>query len=283
MIDHGRKPAKWAATLHTILAAYAGTDRFPIDVESLAVQYSKQLFPTDPIKAVRGEPIGDFEGALYPLESGAGWAIIVNSSVSRGRRRFTVAHEFGHYLMHRALMPRGFECDERSVTFRDGDAMEAEADMFAAYLLMPFDDCRQQIPPDHRPTLEDLATLAERYGVSLIAATLRWLEYTHCRSLLVTARDGYVLWSKSSQAALKTGRYFRTRGDAPPVPIPASAVTGRVDLRDIGKEGIDHPAGVWFDEDCTEYTILSDRYDQSITLLHLPKYAPSIFDFRRSI
>ena len=282
MIEHGRRPAKWAATLQTILSAFAGSARFPVDVETLAVNYSKQLYPADPIKAVRGEPIDGFEGALYPLDKGTGWAIVFNSAVSPGRRRFTIAHEFGHYLMHRTQAPTGFQCDERSVTFRDGDELEAEADMFAAYLLMPFDDCREQIRPDDRPTLDQLSVLAERYGVSLIAATLRWLEYTHRRSLLVISRDGYVLWSKSSLSALRTGRYFRTRGNAPPIPIPSSALTGRSDMADIGKEGTEHPAGVWFEEDCIEYTIRSDRYDQSITLLHLPKHALSMFDFKRS-
>ena len=281
MIGHGRKPAKWAGTLQTILSAYAGSERFPVDVETLAVQYSKQCFPNDPIKAVRSQPLGGFEGALYPLEGGSGWAIIVNSSVSAGRRRFTVAHELGHYLMHRTLMPDGFQCDEHSVTFRDGEALEAEADLFAAYLLMPFDDCRQQIPPDHRPTLSELSALAERYGVSLIAVTLRWLEYTHRRSLLVISREGFVLWAKSSSTALKTGKYLRTRGATEPIPIPTNALTGRSDLREISIDGTDHPAGVWFDEDCTEYTIHSDRYDQSITLLHLPRHPPP-FDFRRS-
>lgn len=279
MIDHGRRPKRWAGNLQTILAAYAGEDRFPVNVERLALDYSKHMFPNDPVRGVRGDRIPGFEGALYPLENGKGWAIVYNTAVSPGRKRFTVAHEFGHYLMHRTLMPNGFECDEASVTFRDGSDFEAEADTFAAYLLMPFDDCRSQISADAKPTLEDLSQLAERYGVSLIAATLRWLEYTERRSMLVIGREGYVLWSKSSASALKTNRYFRTRGNVPPIPIPGTSLAARKEFADMAREGVDHAAGVWFDEECLEYSVQSDRYDQTITLLHFPRHAPSFFEY----
>ena len=86
--------------------------------------------------------------------------------VSGGWRRFTNAHEFGHYLMHRSLFAKGLECNEEAVTFRNGDELEAEADTFAAYLLMPLDDFRRQIPADADPTLDDLSAAAERCGVS---------------------------------------------------------------------------------------------------------------------
>lgn len=282
MIDHGRYPKKWAANLQTLLTAFAGEDRFPVNVTQLALDYSRQAFPNEPVRGVKGESIPGFEGALYPLEDVSGWAIVYNSAVSPGRRRFTIAHEFGHYLMHRSLMPKGFQCDESAVTFRDGADLEQEADTFAAYLLMPLDDYRKQIPPDAKPTLEELSALAERYGVSLIAVTLRWLEYTERRSMLVIGREGYVLWAKPSEPALKTGRYFRTRGDAPPIEIPSNAIALRSDLADLAREGVQHPAGVWFEEECLEYSVQSDRYDQTISLLHFPKYAPSRFDYLKA-
>ena len=81
------------------------------------------------------------------------------------RRRFTIAHEFDHYLMHRSLFPKGLECNEEAFTFRNGDKLEAEADTFAAYLLMLLDDFRWQIPAYADPTLDDLSAAAERYGV----------------------------------------------------------------------------------------------------------------------
>jgi hypothetical protein len=273
MTDHGRKPKRWANDLNTVLAAVAaatGQPRFPVAVADLALEVSRSRFPDSPIIAVEGGSLGDFEGALYPVPDRKGWAILYNMDVSPGRRHFTIAHEFGHYLMHRPLCPEDIQCSEESVTFRNGLEPEAEADQFAAYLLMPFDDFRNQLADDAVPSLDDLSAAAERYGVSLIACTLRWLEHTSRRSMLVVARDGFVLWAKSSNPAYKSGLFIRTR-KASPYEIPANALICRPD---IGREGVDHPAGVWFDEPCTEIALHSDKYDQSLALLHFPKSAP---------
>ena len=64
-----------------------------------------------------------------------------------GRRRFTAAHELGHFLLHRDRMTAGRWIGDTKETIREGggsDAtdMEREADRFAAELLMPADVCR---------------------------------------------------------------------------------------------------------------------------------------------
>jgi hypothetical protein len=266
MTDHGRKPKRWANDLGKILELTMGDGRFPVPLEQLALEYSRQRFPGSPVIAIEGRPLGSFEGALYPVHDGKGWAIFYNSDVSAGRRRFTIAHELGHYLMHRDLFPKGIECNEEVVTFRNGTELEEEADTFAAYLLMPFGDFRRQLLPGAIPTLDDLGALADRYGVSLISCILRWLEYTERRSMLVISRDEYVLWSKSSDPAFKTGHYMRTRS-GPPIEVPAQSLIGRRDMADIARDGILHPPGVWFEEECTELTLHSDRYDQVISVL----------------
>lgn len=267
MTDHGRKPFRWANDLNTILTAFAGDGRFPVPVDTLAREFSALRFPGEPIVDVKGGSLGSFEGALYPVHDGKGWAIIYNSDVTGGRQRFTIAHELGHYLMHRPLLPKGIECSEDVVTYRDGSDLEHEADTFAASLLMPLDDFRKQLPPDAEPSLDDLSGLAERYGVSLISCILRWLEYTHRRSMIVISRDDFILWSKASDRAFKSGLFFRTRG-VPPVPVPAASMIALREFADLAREGVMHPPGVWFGEGCNEITLHSDKYDQSVTILH---------------
>jgi IrrE N-terminal-like domain len=264
MTDHGRKPFRWANDLNRLAAAALGQQRFPLPLELIATDYSRQVFPQSPIVSIEGGSLGAFEGALYPVTSG--WAIIYNSDVSEGRKRFTIAHEFGHYLMHRPLFPKGIECSEESVTFRGGTDLESEADTFAVSLLMPLDDFRARLPANAVPTLDDLGTLAVHYGVSLIACILRWLEYTERRALIVISRDDFVLWSRSSEPALKTRLYMRTR-NASPIEVPKNSLIRRKDLADIARDGIKHPPEVWFNEDCTELTIHSDRYDQVLSVL----------------
>ena len=126
----------------------------------------------------------------------------VAESISRNSESYfpnlPTAHEFGHFFLHRKNLPNGIECDERAVSQRNGKGIEKEADEFAAWLLMPLDDFRARIGPDDKPSLEDLVGVAERYGVSLTAAALRWLEYTNRRAVFVVSRDGGARWAKSS-------------------------------------------------------------------------------------
>lgn len=239
----------------------------PILIRRPASVLQAQVLTSRAIVAVSGDALGKFEGALYSVHDGNGWAILFNSAVSNGRRRFTIAHEFGHYLMHRTEKPEGFRCSEDDVTFRDGLDMENEADTFAAYLLMPFDDFRAQLPADAVPSLDDFSALAERYGVSLISCVLRWLEYTERRSMLIVSVDDFILWSKSSDAALRSGLYYKTK-NVPPVEVPSQSTVMRRDMADLAREGVEHPPGVWLAEACTEITIHSDKYGQAITILH---------------
>ncbi|MBM1170196.1 ImmA/IrrE family metallo-endopeptidase [Microvirga arabica] len=271
-MSQGKKPGRWAADLTVLLNAAFPTNRFPVDVEALALDYSRQCWPDDPILKVVGESLPGFEGALVPMgRPRKGWGILYNNDgVSDGRRRFTVAHELAHYLMHRHLMSEdGVRCDETSVSRRDGKGIEKEADEFAAALLMPLDDMRRQIAPKDKPDLTALSTCADRYGVSLLAVTLRWLEYTERRSLLVVSRDGYALWARSSEPALRSGRFIRTSGE--PFEIPAASCAGMEDFSEEARYGVFLPAHVWFPEPVEEVSFHSDRYDQVLTILHLGK------------
>ncbi|WP_283814524.1 ImmA/IrrE family metallo-endopeptidase [Bradyrhizobium sp. SBR1B] len=67
---------------------------------------SRSLFPEDPITKVAAEELDGFAGALVPSESKTKWGIVFGADQSRGRRRFTIAHEFGHYLLHSREIPR---------------------------------------------------------------------------------------------------------------------------------------------------------------------------------
>jgi hypothetical protein len=264
-------PARWANTLTTLLNAVHGAtpERFPVRVPDVARDFSTHRYPDDPIAVVAGDALGDFDGALY--RGRKGWGIIYNNAISSaGRINFTLAHEFGHYLLHRTAFPDGIECGEQDMVRWDAEyrLIESQANEFAAALLMPLDDFRRRIDPRAKPTLEDIGACADRYGVSLIAATLRWLQYTERRSLLVVSRDGYILWARSSDRALRTGAYFRT-ANRPPIEIPRTSLVARPDILEKSRGQISHDPGVWFREGCDEIALISDHYDFAISLLHL--------------
>ena len=150
----------------------------------------------------------------------------------------------------------------------DYGQIELEANIFAANLLMPLDDFRLQIDDRDRPALIELSMCADRYCVSLIAAILRWLEYTRRRACLVLSRDGFVLWARSSKHALRTGIFIKTV-DRPPVAIPDLSLASRRDCIECGAGTTWHESGVWFEEECEELVLFSDQYDFTISLLHL--------------
>lgn len=270
----GLAPTRWANDLTQLLDLVKTEDRYPVDVEQLILEISRARWPDDPVLGVETQPLKGFEGALVPMRGDPrGWLVICNASANEGRRRFTVAHEAGHYLMHRHLLPAdGIYCKVGDLSQRDIRVIEKEADTFAASLLMPFHDMRRQLDPKTKPTLEDLGALAGRYGVSLTALVLRWLEYTERRAVIVVSTDGYVLWSWSSTAAHRTGRFFRTSG--PPQPIHEVSGAAQPALADRCRAGIRHPPGVWFDEEVEEYTVHATAHERVITILQMGDAAP---------
>jgi hypothetical protein len=272
-----RSATRWAIDLSVLLNGVLGNDRFPVDVSSVAKEYSLQRYPDDPVSVVVGDDLPGFDGALIRAPIGKkGWGIFYNNAIaSQGRVNFTLAHELGHYLCHRVKNPNGLRCGQQDVVRWDSEygQIEYQANVFAANLLMPLDDYRRQIDARAKVNIDMLAHCAERYNVSLIAAVLRWLEYTERRAVLVVSRDGYILWARSSMPALKSGAYFRTsRG---PIEIPAASLAARQDLLVDGRAGIDLPVGTWFNEPVREMTIFAEQYDFVLSLLLLPNDAPA--------
>lgn len=267
-----RLPTRWATDISAVLNTVYGPNHFPISVPEIALDLSKQWFPEDPLSVIQGEKLPGFDAALLPAPVGKkGWGILYNNGItSRGRINFTLAHEFGHYLIHRHSFPNGMRCSQQDMVRWDSEykQIEREANTFAAYLLMPLDDYRRQIDPRVTATFELLSQCAERYEVSLIAATLRWLAYTERRAVLVVSRDGFILWARSSEAAFKSGVYIKTAQSA--VPVPDESVAARPEAFTAARLGVNHPAGIWFPEPCQEMSIMSENYDFTLSLLQLP-------------
>jgi len=218
-----------------------------------------------------GRSLPGFDGALYRAPAGKkGWGIFYNSAIaSNGRINFTLGHEFGHYLIHRFAYRNDFRCGEQDVVRWDSEhgQIEHQANVFSAGLLMPLNDFRRQIPECDKVDLDMISHCADRYRVSLIAAALRWLQYTARRAVVVVSRDGFILWSRASNPALKTGAFFRTSG--PPIAIPESSLANRRAKIVDGRVGAELPADVWFPEPVREMTIFAEQYDFAVTLLLL--------------
>ena len=263
-------PQKWAFQLTHILNAYAaGSERFPVDVKKIAKDFSHHKYPDDPISMIKGDSLPKFDGGLFKAPPGKkGWGIIYNNAISEGRINYTLCHELGHYLLHRLDHPDGIQCGEQDLVRWDSayGQIEHEANIFAANLLMPLDDYRKQIDSKVKINLDMIGHCAVRYGVSLIAATLRWIEYTERQAIIVVSRDGFILWARSSTPAYRSGIYFKT-SNRPPIPVPEkSLASGSITLNNQ-RQGVYLPENVWFKQACEEMVVFSESYDFTISVV----------------
>tara|TARA_R110002072_G_scaffold5527_1_gene35275 strand:- start:1175 stop:1993 length:819 start_codon:yes stop_codon:yes gene_type:complete len=265
-------PQKWAFKLTHILNTCFGHDHFPIDVSEIAKGFSQDLYPKDPIIRVQGDDISGLEGCLIKApEPMKGWGIIYNDAVtSEGRINFTLAHEFGHYLQHRRKYPEGLRCGEEDLYRWDSEygQVEHQANIFASNFLMPLDDYREHLLPGAKADLEQVSDMADRYGVSLTAAALRWIDYTEKPAILILSRDGFLLWAKSSSEAYRNGYFLRSKQQI--IPVPNGSLTHELTKHGTQRlEGTHSKETRWGDWRCLEHCLLSDQYDFAMTILHI--------------
>ncbi len=101
----------------------------------------------------------DISGVIEYLNTGF-FRIVLNQYHSLVRRRFTLAHEFAHFVLHRDFLMQNNKITD-GILFRSSnnfDQRETEANQFAADLLMPkdlFDDAIKQ----GKNKIKDLADL----------------------------------------------------------------------------------------------------------------------------
>lgn len=105
-------------------------DEAPVPVERIVASYGIHLRKGD---------LEDVSGLI--VRDGTSVTIGVNAKQSRTRQRFTMAHEFGHFLLHEGMSSHvdhnyrvNFRSSESALAV---DVEEIEANFFAANLLMP--------------------------------------------------------------------------------------------------------------------------------------------------
>lgn len=161
--------------------------------EKVLVKYHpRETSPVDPVKIAKALRIevklekvdDDLSGFLYRDPKTNRAIIGANSRHHENRRKFTVAHELGHFLLHKAekvhldeRKPGGFILQWRDQNSSTGeDLFEREANLFAAELLMPAKALEKDLRNQDVDLLEDedfLKDLAKKYGVSVQALTIR--------------------------------------------------------------------------------------------------------------
>ena len=152
--------------------ASVGVKEPPVDVEKLA----KLLGATVVLEALDSE----VSGLLYRHPEQV--VIAVNRDHPTTRRRFTVAHELGHLVLHQGRPVIVDHVVRARINLRDAasslatEREEIEANRFAASLLMPPEFVHAHMQNALRPRRDEDATiqyLARKFGVSVQAMEIR--------------------------------------------------------------------------------------------------------------
>lgn len=162
------------------LLSRAGVDSFPVPLTDIADQLCL---------LVQEAPLESLEGCL--VTDGHTGGILLNANCQDRRRRFTFAHELGHYVLHRQR--QGSFHDQEKELFSPSSRVEFEASAFASYLLMP-----PALLPNgfgqELPRFSIAETVAADFNVSLMAVLKRLVKESSFLTVFICSEDTRVKW-----------------------------------------------------------------------------------------
>ena len=134
-------------------------DTFPLDLLGVADKFD--------IRIERIALEDDLSGILYKEKESNSWVMQINEDHHPNRQRYTIAHELGHFCLHRHLKQRF----EDKIFFRGVEANKPEwqANDFASAILMPEDRFREMV----RSGESKVEVLAKEFKVSTLALRIR--------------------------------------------------------------------------------------------------------------
>jgi len=154
------------------LARELGGEKPPINVEQIARKLGLR---------VAGAKLGAGVSGLL-VTNDEEKCICVQAADSAERKRFTIAHEIGHFQLRHQFaegthvhVDHGHLISQRSTRSSQGiDPIEVEANQFAACLLMPSNLLRTEVLQIDGPLRDgDVERLASKFKVSEQAMTIR--------------------------------------------------------------------------------------------------------------
>jgi Zn-dependent peptidase ImmA (M78 family) len=210
---------------------------------------------------------GDMKGAEGRLlrKKTSGIIHIRKGITPEGRRRFTIAHELGHWELHENYSQ--FLCDAQDMRDYGRSPLEVEANHFAAELLMPASHFRAACEKIE-PSMGLIESLSAEFETTLTATAIRFADTTQRKVVVVWYEGGIIRWSYTNP---KRGAPFVIAGRKPPAFSSAT-----LPLEDVD-DGMAHyddadwfPDLNWGKEGVQEETKRMPKLNAGLTLLWLP-------------
>lgn len=139
------------------------------------------------------------EGATARLTCIADYAIITIaiSENHESRIRFSIAHELGHFFLHRNKHNL-FRCTPQYMLNWHKQNIEYDANIFASYLLMP-DKLFKPAIKNFEPTIDNFKKLATQFCTSISATLIRFIELTIEPCAMFCVLNKKIKWIKKNK------------------------------------------------------------------------------------
>jgi len=224
---------------------------------------------------VRYESLSGCEASLVGFRDRA--IATINRSGVRGRERFSIAHEVGHWQLHRG---RSFQCrvDAPEANITSNTTLEKEADTFAAHLLMPAPIFLPMVKAYGEPNFQNLEKIAGELETSLMATALRLADVNTLPVIVACYNSAGLRWSLP---AGDIPRRWVLRRDLDEDSFTYDMVKSGKDCKYLGKQSAD----TFFEnDDAGKYEVreqcVGSHGGNVLTLLYLePKMMEAGFDF----
>lgn len=147
-----------------LVAEFGIADPRDLDVEAIAFDANLEVVY---------EALNGCEASLVGFEDRA--IATIRPSGSRGRERFSVSHELGHWLLHRG---KSFRCraDDPDLNLASDIPFEKQADEFASHLLLPGPLFNPLVKGPGKTGFRELGEIAQQFETSLLATALRLVK-----------------------------------------------------------------------------------------------------------
>lgn len=177
----------------------------------------------------------------------------IRQSNIRGRERFSIGHELGHWERHRG---RSFQCraDDPTLNLESDRRLEREADEYSSHLLMPSFLFNPAIKPLKWPTLAQLQELAHDFEASQTATLVRLAAVDTLPVIVACYSIDRLLWWL--RAPHVPARWFlKSRLD--PDTFAYDLLTRGTERSTPGKQSAD----AWFENnDASEFEVLEQCF-----------------------
>ena len=137
----------------------------------------------------------------------AGTITLSNTIKEEGQRRFAIAHELGHWELHKDIS-QVFFCSEADMRQYQNSGPEIEANTFASELLLP----KTMINPSTlkaEPDLDIIRTWSQTFNVSLTSAAVRYAGISRQPVMVVFSDGTQVHWWRRNEDRL-AGLWFES-------------------------------------------------------------------------